>query len=145
MVEEQQHTPPAGYTVHRESTTEILVAAKDSANSRSQVFINPIQEFNRDLSVLALRAWSNLLAAEKRQTNSKRRAGKQERANKKRKRDQDAELSTPLDTSEESAQVGLWYRWDRRWGRSSLLIIYCPTADYLDKLAAGRIVPLHAI
>lgn len=76
--------------MHRESTTEILVACSGGDGSGSaakmsqEVFINPIQEFNRDLSVLALQTWSNLLAAEK----QKKSSAKRERASKKRKHEE---------------------------------------------------------
>jgi len=53
---------PAGFTVHREATAEVLV---ESSNPKA-VFVNPIQEFNRDLSIAAIRAWSDITDDEKR-------------------------------------------------------------------------------
>ena len=82
-MEASTRAAPAGYKVHRESTTEILVKSESK-----EVFINPIQEFNRDLSVLALGAWSSIFAQEKQKILDKKRAGRQERASKKRKLDE---------------------------------------------------------
>ena len=43
---------PAGFTLHSENTTHILLPSDNGA------FLNPIQEFNRDLSVACIRVWS---------------------------------------------------------------------------------------
>ncbi|KAH9822413.1 tRNA methyltransferase [Melampsora americana] len=55
-------TPTPGFTSHQESTTTILIPTSASTNSTetSEVFINPVQEYNRDLSIAAIRAWSSL-------------------------------------------------------------------------------------
>jgi len=42
---------PAGLSLHVENTTKILLDPKET-------FLNPVQEFNRDLSVAAIRVWS---------------------------------------------------------------------------------------
>ena len=96
--------PPAGYRVHREGTTEILThdgsdasAAADAeltsaGQKKKQVFINPIQEFNRDISIVALRAWSELVAEEKREARSKkqqRNNGKPKDTNKQKRLQED--------------------------------------------------------
>ncbi|KAK4053978.1 RNA methyltransferase tRNA(m5U54)methyltransferase [Microbotryomycetes sp. JL221] len=81
--------PPPGFIVHTESTTSILFASKattsassndgnnkdvkgkgkDDGNSKSSdtapVFLNPVQEYNRDLSVVAIRTWSEQRQKEK--------------------------------------------------------------------------------
>lgn len=46
------------------------------AGERKQVFINPIQEFNRDVSVVAIRAWSEIFDAEKAEQWERKRKGK---------------------------------------------------------------------
>ncbi|KAK4048628.1 RNA methyltransferase tRNA(m5U54)methyltransferase [Microbotryomycetes sp. JL201] len=65
--------PPAGFVAYTEATTSILFATPDSAlanqdkstqTPQAPVFLNPVQEYNRDLSVVAIRAWS-----ERRQTD----------------------------------------------------------------------------
>ncbi|GAA5973656.1 hypothetical protein JCM8115_006181 [Rhodotorula mucilaginosa] len=72
QVEEPQTAPtvPEGFVVHTESTTSILFAAPPSSSSTSSgtapVFLNPVQEYNRDLSVVAIRTWSETRQAEKR-------------------------------------------------------------------------------
>ena len=48
-----------------------------------KVFYNPIQQFNRDLSVMGIKAWTELYMESK--------AGEREKANKKRKLDNGAE------------------------------------------------------
>lgn len=43
---------PSGFTLHSENTTHILLPSDNGA------FLNPVQEFNRDLSVACIRVWS---------------------------------------------------------------------------------------
>ncbi|KWU41274.1 N2,N2-dimethylguanosine tRNA methyltransferase [Rhodotorula sp. JG-1b] len=59
---------PEGFVVHTESTTSILFAAPPSSSGTgtAPVFLNPVQEYNRDLSVVAIRTWSEARQAEKR-------------------------------------------------------------------------------
>jgi tRNA (guanine26-N2/guanine27-N2)-dimethyltransferase len=45
-------TIPDGYTLHTENTSHVLLP------STNEAFLNPIQEFNRDLSVACIRTWS---------------------------------------------------------------------------------------
>ncbi|KAG2157148.1 tRNA methyltransferase [Suillus clintonianus] len=45
-------TVPEGFTLHTENTSHILISSKEEA------FLNPVQEFNRDLSVACIRVWS---------------------------------------------------------------------------------------
>ena len=51
-----KHQPPIevpyGFTLHSENTTHILLPSDNGA------FLNPVQEFNRDLSVACIRVWS---------------------------------------------------------------------------------------
>lgn len=59
-------TVPPGFILHSEGTTSILFkappGAKSSAATESTssavVFLNPVQQYNRDLSVVAIRTWS---------------------------------------------------------------------------------------
>ncbi|EGN95938.1 hypothetical protein SERLA73DRAFT_111881 [Serpula lacrymans var. lacrymans S7.3] len=50
---------PEGFTLHTENTSHILISSKDEA------FLNPVQEFNRDLSVACIRTWSEQFDGEK--------------------------------------------------------------------------------
>ncbi|KAI5123353.1 hypothetical protein M0805_001774 [Coniferiporia weirii] len=50
---------PEGFTLHTENTARILLPATDEA------FLNPVQEFNRDMSVACIRVWSEQLNAAK--------------------------------------------------------------------------------
>jgi tRNA (guanine26-N2/guanine27-N2)-dimethyltransferase len=43
---------PEGYRLHRENGAKLLLPESNEA------FLNPVQEFNRDLSVAAIRIWS---------------------------------------------------------------------------------------
>lgn len=75
------------YTIIREGLAEILSpqAKEESDNPKPQtVFYNPIQQFNRDLSVLAVRAFADDLAAIRRAHPVK--GGSAGRRSRKRKR-----------------------------------------------------------
>ncbi|KAI0362202.1 N2,N2-dimethylguanosine tRNA methyltransferase [Trametes cingulata] len=52
-------TVPEGFTLHKENTSAILLPSSNDA------FLNPVQEFNRDLSVACIRTWGELVNAEK--------------------------------------------------------------------------------
>lgn len=52
-------TVPEGFTLHTENSAHILLPATQDA------FLNPVQEFNRDLSVACIRAWSEEMNVEK--------------------------------------------------------------------------------
>ncbi|EGF98457.1 uncharacterized protein MELLADRAFT_113527 [Melampsora larici-populina 98AG31] len=53
-------TPTPGFTSHQESTTTILIPTSANSTETPEVFINPVQEYNRDLSIAAIRAWSSI-------------------------------------------------------------------------------------
>ena len=67
-------TVPDGYTLHTENTSHILLASNEA-------FLNPVQEFNRDLSVACIRVWSEELN----KVHEARRKLNQEKKAKKRK------------------------------------------------------------
>lgn len=50
---------PEGYTLHKENSSAILLPASNDA------FLNPVQEFNRDLSVACIRTWGETMNREK--------------------------------------------------------------------------------
>ncbi|PCH38052.1 guanine-N2--methyltransferase [Wolfiporia cocos MD-104 SS10] len=64
---------PEGYTLHTENSSSILLPPDN------QAFLNPVQEFNRDLSVACIRTWSDLINEEK---EKKWRQGQEKRAKK---------------------------------------------------------------
>ncbi|KAG1756727.1 tRNA methyltransferase [Suillus paluster] len=74
-------TVPEGFTLHTENTSHILISSKEEA------FLNPVQEFNRDLSVACIRVWSEELNREK---EAKWRQAQERRA----KREAEAEAKT---------------------------------------------------
>jgi len=47
----EQTQVPEGFKLHTENTSNILLSANEA-------FLNPVQEFNRDLSVACIRVWS---------------------------------------------------------------------------------------
>ena len=51
---------PEGFTLHKENTSAILLPASNDA------FLNPVQEFNRDLSVACIRTWGDLINEQRR-------------------------------------------------------------------------------
>ena len=79
-------TVPDGFTLHTENTSHILLP------SNNEAFLNPVQEFNRDLSVAAIRVWSEDLNRTKeerwRQARERRlmKTDKQPATDKKRRK-----------------------------------------------------------
>ena len=76
-------TVPEGFTLHKENTSAILLPASNDA------FMNPVQEFNRDLSVACIRTWGDLMNREKEKKwrqSLERRAKKAEAAGHKAKK-----------------------------------------------------------
>ncbi|GAA6003324.1 tRNA (guanine26-N2)-dimethyltransferase [Rhodotorula paludigena] len=59
---------PEGFVPYSEATTSILFAAppESSSATTAPVFLNPVQQYNRDLSVVAIRTWSEARQREKR-------------------------------------------------------------------------------
>ncbi|CEQ41078.1 SPOSA6832_02748, partial [Sporobolomyces salmonicolor] len=64
---------PPGFIVHTEQSASILFASPSASSSEptsasgpAPVFLNPVQEYNRDLSVVAIRTWSEIRQREKR-------------------------------------------------------------------------------
>jgi tRNA (guanine26-N2/guanine27-N2)-dimethyltransferase len=55
MVEQPALTVPEGFTLHTENNSHILLPSSNEA------FVNPVQEFNRDISVACIRVWSEEL------------------------------------------------------------------------------------
>ncbi|KAK9893656.1 N2,N2-dimethylguanosine tRNA methyltransferase [Cystobasidium minutum MCA 4210] len=80
---------PPGFTVHREASAEVLLA------DGRDVFINPIQEFNRDLSSLVIRTWSEVVNEERRAVWERKRQAGIAKKGKKRKHDENGEQEQP--------------------------------------------------
>lgn len=93
---------PPGFTVHREASAEVLLA------DGRDVFINPIQEFNRDLSSLVIRTWSEVVNEERRAVWERKRQAGIAKKGKKRKHDENGEQEQVDDAAVSSvAEVGL--------------------------------------
>jgi hypothetical protein len=69
-------TVPEGFTLHTENTSHILLP------SNNEAFLNPVQEFNRDLSVAAIRVWSEELNKKKEERWIQARERRQKKAGK---------------------------------------------------------------
>jgi tRNA (guanine26-N2/guanine27-N2)-dimethyltransferase len=69
---------PEGYRLHSENGANLLLPPSNEA------FLNPVQEFNRDLSVAAIRVWSEQL-----------NEFKEKRWNDKQKRNEEKGLKPP--------------------------------------------------
>ncbi|KAF8910968.1 tRNA methyltransferase [Gymnopilus junonius] len=67
-------TVPEGFRLHTENTSHILL-------SENEAFLNPVQEFNRDLSVACIRVWSEELSRVKKE---KWRKAQVKKANQRR-------------------------------------------------------------
>lgn len=68
---------PEGFSLYTENNAHILISSKDEA------FLNPVQEFNRDMSVACIRVWSEEMDREKEdkfRRAEERRAKRLERA-----------------------------------------------------------------
>lgn len=65
---------PDNYRLTKENSANILVPISETSDNKA--FINPIQEFNRDLSVAAIRVWSEIVRAEKSAKFKAKRKGK---------------------------------------------------------------------
>lgn len=69
-------TVPEGFTLHTENTSHILLP------SNNEAFLNPVQEFNRDISVAAIRVWSEELNKKKEERWGQARGRRQKKAGK---------------------------------------------------------------
>lgn len=63
-------TVPDGFRVYTENGARLLLP------QANQAFLNPVQEFNRDLSVAAIRVWSEQLNKIKQQKWENKQKGK---------------------------------------------------------------------
>ena len=75
-------TVPEGYSLHTENTSHILLPNDNGA------FLNPVQEFNRDMSVACIRTWGdqmNKLKKKKWEEGRERKALKHAHKTKRQK------------------------------------------------------------
>ncbi|EPT06176.1 hypothetical protein FOMPIDRAFT_133734 [Fomitopsis schrenkii] len=96
-----QITIPEGYTLHTENTTRILLPPEN------QAFLNPVQEFNRDLSVACIRTWTELVNEEKEakwRRNVDRRAKQAERGPKAKRAKKEPEAAEPAPAAEGTSE-----------------------------------------
>jgi len=66
MTTDSTITVPDGFTLHTENTSHILL-------SSNEAFLNPVQEFNRDISIACIRVWSEEMAKAKEKWWSEKR------------------------------------------------------------------------
>ncbi|KAJ3989363.1 N2 N2-dimethylguanosine tRNA methyltransferase [Lentinula detonsa] len=88
---------PDGFRLHTENSSHILI-------SENEAFLNPVQEFNRDLSVACIRTWSeelNELKQKRRaQAKEKRALKAKEGSARKRQRVNGPTMLTPVNESD---------------------------------------------
>lgn len=92
---------PEGYTLHTENTSRILLPPNNEA------FLNPVQEFNRDLSVACIRTWSELLNEEKEakfRQNLEKWVRKQEKGPKAKRVKTEGDAPVPVSEPQETAE-----------------------------------------
>lgn len=70
---------PAGYKLHTENSARLLLPDTNEA------FLNPIQEFNRDLSIACIRVWAEEEEERKKSRWMRTQEHKAEQASKRRK------------------------------------------------------------
>ncbi|KDQ12338.1 hypothetical protein BOTBODRAFT_34632 [Botryobasidium botryosum FD-172 SS1] len=75
---------PPGYTLHKENSAQIILPDSNGA------FLNPVQEFNRDLSVACITVWSELANEERKRKWDDKKKRRQESAEKMAKKQKDA-------------------------------------------------------
>ncbi|KAG8839174.1 RNA methyltransferase tRNA(m5U54)methyltransferase [Serendipita sp. 411] len=68
-------TVPNGFKLHTENSAHILLPDTNDA------FLNPIQEFNRDLSVACIRVWAEEKEEQRRQKRLLRRQKEEAKSN----------------------------------------------------------------
>jgi tRNA (guanine26-N2/guanine27-N2)-dimethyltransferase len=106
------------YTTVSEGLAHILVSASASTTPQTSprgdhqpqsVFYNPIQQFNRDLSVLAIRAYGEDIVERKRKYKANSRQKLIAKKEKKRKREEDGRGEAPRKTGkiEKSAETSI--------------------------------------
>jgi tRNA (guanine26-N2/guanine27-N2)-dimethyltransferase len=80
--------PPPGYQAHQEASTQILIKLEQQEQQQqpSEAFINPVQEYNRDLSISAIKAWSSIRNQELLEKKSNKHAKNQRKKNNNNKR-----------------------------------------------------------
>lgn len=82
-------TIPDGYKLHTENKSHILLP------STNETFLNPIQEFNRDISVACITTWSEKSDKEK-AAKWRNKQSKKTAAGKKRLKGQYLGIHSPL-------------------------------------------------
>ena len=70
------------YKVMKENSTSIMVPITNESDNKA--FINPIQEFNRDLSIAAIRSWYHIVENEKKNSNNRKNKQKNNQDNQVR-------------------------------------------------------------
>ncbi|TFK76405.1 N2,N2-dimethylguanosine tRNA methyltransferase [Pluteus cervinus] len=93
---------PDGFTLHTENTAHLLLASNEA-------FLNPVQEFNRDISIACIRTWSEAHDSVKEarwKTTQEKKARKLQKVGEKKERTEgDASVNALASTSKETEGV----------------------------------------
>ncbi|KAI0797923.1 N2,N2-dimethylguanosine tRNA methyltransferase [Abortiporus biennis] len=133
---------PEGYKLHSENTSHILLPDNNGA------FLNPVQEFNRDLSVACIRTWGDVTNAEKkrkREISGERRAKKEQQAqngsNSKRQKTPDSN-KTDIDITEEAQPAQATSSTKREYHSQKFVILEALSATGLRSIRYAKEIPL---
>jgi hypothetical protein len=88
---------PEGYKAHTESSTTILVPDSNTA------FLNPVQQYNRDLSIAVIRSWNEM---RKEEAAAKQEHKRQKQAKGKGKGKKDISSAADADAIGEQPEAG---------------------------------------
>lgn len=94
-------TVPAGYKAHTESSTTILVPESNTA------FLNPVQQYNRDLSIAVIRAWNEMRKEEALAKHQHKKERQEKGKGKGKKVEEGTALGQPQSEAGPSKPVGL--------------------------------------
>ncbi|KAK0459763.1 tRNA methyltransferase [Desarmillaria tabescens] len=88
---------PDGFTLHTENTSHLLL-------SSNEAFLNPVQEFNRDLSVACIRTWSEELNSLKETRWKQAQEKKANKANTRKRQKVENGASVATEPAEQEAK-----------------------------------------
>ncbi|KAJ7774864.1 N2,N2-dimethylguanosine tRNA methyltransferase [Mycena metata] len=123
---------PDGFTLHTENNSHILLPSSNEA------FLNPVQEFNRDLSVAFIKTWSEELHNTKKAKWLLSKEKKSKKPQKKRKLDVPAETS---DTVNEAAPAEEITVPQREYPHQKIVILEALSATGLRSIRYAKEIP----
>ncbi|KAG7452487.1 N2,N2-dimethylguanosine tRNA methyltransferase [Guyanagaster necrorhizus] len=127
---------PDGFTLHTENTSHLLL-------SSNEAFLNPVQEFNRDLSVACIRIWSeelNLLKETRWKLGQEKKANKAN-ARKRQKVENGASVDVVATESAEQEAKGVLQK-EPQYRPYKVVILEALSATGLRSIRYAKEIPL---